>query len=75
MCNGQDYCDQFGFCDVWFPLNCDDGLFCTYDRCVDSACVFPSALYGDVNDDEVVDLVDILCVLDGFQGVDPCCGN
>ena len=67
-CNGTDYCDEFGFCDVDPAPVCDDGLVCTYDRCVDSTCVFPPALYGDVNDDEVVDLTDILCVLDGFTG-------
>ena len=58
----------------WGPMpcdsdaGCDDGLVCTYDRCVDSVCTYPPAVYGDVNGDETVDLPDILCVLDGFAG-------
>ena len=67
-CNGNEYCDQLGYCNVGVPPVCDDGIVCTYDRCVDSACAFPPALYGDVNSDEVVDLADVLCVLDGFAG-------
>ncbi|MCH7840149.1 MAG: hypothetical protein IID38_07935, partial [Planctomycetes bacterium] len=54
---------------------CDDARTCTFDRCVDSACVNTEAAYGDVaGDGDVcgpngnVDLFDILAVLNGFQG-------
>ena len=47
---------------------CDDGLLCTAGSCVDNACTFSPALYGDVNADNVVDLADIICMLDGFAG-------
>ena len=67
-CNGDETCDEFGFCITGFPPRCYDGVFCTSDRCVDSDCVFPPGLYGDVNADDVVDLTDIICVLDGFAG-------
>lgn len=47
---------------------CDDGEFCTFDQCVASACSIVENRYGDTNHDGKVDLSDILCVLDGFEG-------
>lgn len=52
---------------------CDDGEFCTYDQCIESACSIVDNLYGDVNHDGDVTLNDILCVLDGFEGRFPNC--
>ena len=47
---------------------CDDGDRCTEDRCECGHCAYAAQLYGDVNDDGTVDVSDILCVLDAFQG-------
>lgn len=66
--------------------NCVDGSACTEDRCTDGFCDNTPRTYGDVNSDGLIDLADILCVLDGFQGVfnhctlqdvdlSPCVGN
>lgn len=47
---------------------CDDADPCTKERCECGHCGDTARLYGDVNDDGTVDLSDILCVLDAFQG-------
>ena len=39
-----------------------------FDQCVDVLCSHSPSIYGDVNNDETVDLFDIFCVLEGFQG-------
>lgn len=55
--------------------DCADDDACTFDRCVDQECDRESASYGDLasagglcGPDGTVDLLDILAVLDGFQG-------
>jgi hypothetical protein len=50
-------------------LNCVDGSACTRDVCVDQVCSNTAQVYGDVNDDDSIDLSDILCVIDAFSGV------
>jgi len=69
----EDYCNWNGvvYCKPIYVRDapdCDDGLMCTQDRCADNACAYTPADYGDVNEDGLVDLQDILCVLDGFGG-------
>ena len=48
--------------------DCNDGNSCTFDECVASACINDPNTYGDVNNDGIVDLSDIFCVLDAFAG-------
>lgn len=67
----DDSCDALSGCR--FVNNnepCDDDDACTVDdACAGGSCTGTPILYGDVNHDGIVDLGDILCVLDGFQGL------
>lgn len=69
-----DACDK-GFCQN--VDDCDDNDACTQDDCVANVCSHSARLFGDVNSDEVVDIFDILCVLDGFAGTfnPPCAAS
>jgi len=51
---------------------CWDGWECTRGRCVDGACAHEPALFGDVDDNGYVNVMDILCVLGGFAGSSAC---
>jgi len=57
---------------------CGDGNACTLDTCADvdagQGCVHHPVLvrYGDLTDDGVVDVDDIICSLDGFSGFFEC---
>src|SRR6185295_4663038 len=56
-------------------LQChDDSNTCTCDRCVNSACVHGTVLYGNVNCTGPMNpnLDDILCVLSGFASLSAC---
>ncbi len=67
--------------------NCDDSDICTFDQCVGSTCAHQVNIYGDVDFNNAVNLFDLFCVLDGFNGVfagnctfqrmdiEPCNGN
>jgi hypothetical protein len=50
------------------PSDCGTSDPCVTAACVANICSFSTRAYGDVNDDESVDLLDILCALDGFFG-------
>ena len=74
-CDDQNECTddscnpQAGCLNVNNAIDCDDQSFCTVDdRCTNGSCTGTDTLYGDVNRDAIVDLLDILCVLDGFEG-------
>ena len=64
FCNeSQDKCH-----DCRFAADCLNDEFCLIlTGCAQGFCAYRNKLYGDVNDDGTVDLLDILCVLDGFQ--------
>jgi len=47
---------------------CDDGLVCTQDRCSEGTCVNTDVLYGDINGDDAVDVMDLSCELSAFSG-------
>ncbi len=47
---------------------CADADPCSFGQCIDQWCELSPTAYGDVNHDEQIDIFDILCVLDGFQG-------
>lgn len=56
--------------------SCDDNDACTFDLCTDAACTNVEVPYGDTTGDggtcgpdQTVGLVDILAVLNAFQGV------
>jgi hypothetical protein len=51
---------------------CWDGWECTRGRCVGGACAHEPALFGDVDDNGYVNVMDILCVLGGFAGSSAC---
>jgi hypothetical protein len=53
-------------------IDCDDGSPCTADSCAPAGCIQPPHAHGDVQPDGVADLVDVLCVLDAFQGIVSC---
>lgn len=66
--------------------HCEDGTICTWDRCIDQVCSFVPNQYGNVDHNEVVNLFDILCILEGIGGeftrcsfedddIEPCAGN
>ncbi len=46
---------------------CDDGDVCTINRCAAGLCSVAPRTFGDVNDDNLVDVFDELCVLDALQ--------
>ncbi|NOT00294.1 MAG: hypothetical protein HOP29_06665 [Phycisphaerales bacterium] len=48
--------------------DCGDDDLCTHDACVADFCANSPRKFGDVNNDGMVDIFDILCVLDGFAG-------
>ncbi len=76
-------------CDCTVDADCDDLDPCTTDTCVGVLCTWTPAqdVYGDVDGNGTVNLLDLFCVLDGFsdnfdcggssQAVDlqPCGGN
>lgn len=66
----DDSCDsQSGCRNVDNAVTCDDQSLCTVDdRCTSGACTGTDNIYGDVNHDGQINLSDILCVLDAFQG-------
>ncbi len=66
--------------------DCSDSNVCTKDLCIANECSNPPNMYGDVNHNDVINLFDLFCVLDGFSGVfndcsfedvdiEPCAGN
>lgn len=68
-CPGQFCNENRDKChDCRFAADCPEDDFCQIlTGCVDGFCAYRDKLYGDVNDDGTVDLLDILCVLDGFE--------
>lgn len=55
--------------------NCDDAVFCTFDRCINELCRSLDARYGDTagpegtcGPDGTIGLSDIVAMLDAFQG-------
>lgn len=42
-------------------LDCEDGDPCTSDVCDQECCVFSPRLYGDANQDGVLNIVDVIC--------------
>ncbi len=68
------------------PGDCFDGDLCTLDRCIETVCQNPPHIYGDIDENGTVNLLDLFCVLAGivdeftsctFEQVDlePCGGN
>jgi len=67
--------------------NCDDANICTFDECAGGVCSNVANTYGDVDFNDVVNIFDLFCVLDGFGGtfagnctsarmdLEPCGGN
>ncbi len=53
-------------------LECEDGLLCTTDRCINGACDSCAYLSGDIDKNCVVNLFDIFCALDAMAGDDHC---
>lgn len=68
-CPGQFCSESQDKChDCRFAADCPDDEYCLiFTGCTQGFCAYRNRLYGDVNDDGVVGLSDILCVLDGFQ--------
>ena len=48
--------------------DCDDGLVCTWDRCIESTCQFLPHAYGDVNHNQTVNVLDALCIVNRIGG-------
>ncbi len=73
-CSG-DLCDEaLDRCfDCLADTDCDDGDVCTMDTCEQGFCAHVGALYGDLDNDGVVNLFDMFCVLDGMAGTEPRC--
>jgi len=68
------------------PCECYDADACTFDACRDAACANLPRDYGDIDNNGVIALMDLFCVLDGFTGdfsactfenmdIEPCGGN
>jgi len=66
--------------------DCNDGNGCTKNLCIANVCSNPPNIYGDVNHNDVVNIFDLFCVLEGFSGsfancsfedvdIEPCGGN
>ncbi|NOT02387.1 MAG: hypothetical protein HOP29_17420 [Phycisphaerales bacterium] len=55
-------------CDCSTDPQCGPDDLCTVNHCTIGQCVADPRPYGNVNDDDVVDIFDILCVLDAFSG-------
>jgi len=65
---------------------CTDREVCTFDECINEACVHSPNLFGDVDHNATVNIFDLFCILDGFSGsflnctfedsdIEPCNGN
>ncbi len=73
--------------DCFSAADCVDGDACTHDDCVSGLCSFSLKAYGDVDNNEALNLFDLFCVLDGIAGtfdppctfsnldIEPCAGN
>ncbi len=57
-----------GVCSNTPFVDCDDNDVCTFDLCVDLNCTNTPSIYGDVDNNGSVNLFDLFCVLDGFEG-------
>jgi len=70
-CAGQFCSESQNKChECRFTFDCPDDEFCRIlDGCVLGSCDYHNRFFGDLNEDGTVDLLDILCVLDGFQSV------
>ena len=67
-------------------LGCNDEIPCTFDSCDAGACFNEPGSYGDVDNNGVINIFDLFCILDGFAQVfgtcsfhavdiEPCGGN
>ena len=65
---------------------CFDSDPCTREACTEGVCTYTDSQYGDVDGNEIVNLHDILCILQGMNGdfarctfrdddIEPCGGN
>lgn len=55
--------------------DCDDGDACTTDLCIELVCDFPPRFYGDVNNDNTRNIIDVICVARVvFQDASECNG-
>ena len=55
-------------------VECPGGDFCAFAFCTEvGTCALEPRRYGDGNRDGTVDLLDVLCVLDGFRGTFESC--
>ena len=54
---------------------CNDHDVCTRDRCLNDACVHTPNLYGDIDQNDLVNVFDLLCILEGFGGKFDSCSS
>ncbi len=63
-------CDeQLGCVNCLDDSDCGETSFCVERTCAAGECSETPLVYGDATGDQTVDIFDIFCVLDGFQGV------
>ncbi len=67
-------------------IDCDDTDACTFDTCVACLCEYVPEIYADIDHNGTVNLLDLFCVLNGFNDLfvdctfedvdlNPCGGN
>jgi hypothetical protein len=68
-CPGQACDEESDACNECVDdADCDDGDICTWDLCLEGTCWHEPNLYGDVDHNNVRNLFDIFCILDGIGG-------
>jgi hypothetical protein len=74
LCETENTCDPAngdpvtGCVTVTPEFECHDGDVCTWDHCLEEACVNEPNDYGDVDHNGVRNLFDIFCIIKQFSG-------
>jgi len=61
-------CSETGDSSCAQDADCVVSDICAIGKCECGSCTITAQMYGDLNRDGIVDIEDIFCVLDAFQG-------